>query len=97
MIEGYNITTTQSYKIEIANVNKYFIVKNCYIQVSNGIKIYNVSTVGKIIGNYCFGDHLGIFVEECDNLVFEKEKRSRFSYDIASWEKDCFENTRMYS
>ncbi|MCG3217021.1 MAG: hypothetical protein KAS63_09880 [Candidatus Heimdallarchaeota archaeon] len=71
MIEGYNITTTQSYEIEIANVNKYFIVKNCYIQASNGIKIYNVSTVGKIIGNYCFGDHLGIFVEECDNLVFE--------------------------
>jgi radical SAM superfamily enzyme YgiQ (UPF0313 family) len=32
-----------------------------------------------------------ICVDFDDNLVFKKEKRSRFNYDIASWKKDCFE------
>ncbi len=55
LIEGYNITTTDSSGIYIADTTKYFIVRNCYVDAFlYGIYIYNVADdTATVTNNTC--------------------------------------------
>ncbi len=62
LIEGYNITTTSNRGISITDTTKYFIVRNCYVDVDDyGIYIDNVADgTATIINNTCSNNNFGI-------------------------------------
>jgi parallel beta-helix repeat protein len=67
LIEGYNITTTDSIGIYIADTTKYFVIRNCYVDANDyGIYIATVDAgTALIISNTCNNNNLrGIYIYE---------------------------------
>ncbi len=67
LIEGYNITTTDTIGIHISGTTKYFVVHNCYVNANDyGIYIDNVAAgTAIIISNTCNNNNLrGIYIYE---------------------------------
>ncbi len=66
IIEGYNITTTNDFGIYIGGTTKYFIVRNCCIDVIYiGIYIDDVADgTPTVINNTCINNLYGIALED---------------------------------
>ncbi|MHA1420010.1 MAG: right-handed parallel beta-helix repeat-containing protein [Candidatus Heimdallarchaeaceae archaeon] len=67
LIEGYNITTTDSTGIHITDTTKYFTIRNCYVEANDyGIYIDTVvAGTAIVISNNCTNNNLrGIYIYE---------------------------------
>ncbi len=64
LIEGYNITTTNSIGIHIADTTKYFTIRYCYVDATDyGIYIDTVAVgTATIANNTCSNNNYGIFL-----------------------------------
>ncbi|MHA1346499.1 MAG: NosD domain-containing protein [Candidatus Heimdallarchaeaceae archaeon] len=72
LIEGYNITTTDTYGISITGTTKYFTVRNCYVDANTyGIYSDNIATgTATVINNTCNNNNLaGIDLGHSDNSI----------------------------
>ncbi|MBY9000609.1 MAG: right-handed parallel beta-helix repeat-containing protein [Candidatus Heimdallarchaeota archaeon] len=68
VIEGYNITTSNSNGIYIYGTTKHFIVRSCYVDAINyGILLWNVTDgTATIENNMCTNNDYGIYLDSSD-------------------------------
>ncbi len=73
IIEGYNISTTESKGISIEHTTKYFIIRNCYVDALDcGIYIDNAADGTATVTNStsCNNDYCGIYLKSSANSTF---------------------------
>ncbi|GAI12702.1 unnamed protein product, partial [marine sediment metagenome] len=86
VIEGYKITTWTDYGIYIRDTNKYFTVRNCYVDAGEyGIYIYNVADgTTTIINNTCNNNNIhGIKLEFSGSSTVANNTCNNNGYGIA--------------
>lgn len=76
LIENLEIITEYIYGINIKNTDKYFVIRNCYVDASEiGIYLDNIANeTAIIIENICTDNEIGIKVSDSDEISITKNE-----------------------